>query len=39
MIGSTESANDTVILKNMQSGEQKEYSCSDLEGIQSFITA
>ena len=39
MIGSTESANDTVILKNMQSGEQKEYSCLDLEGIQSFITA
>lgn len=39
MIGSTESANDKVILKNMQSGEQKEYSCSDLEGIQSFITA
>ncbi|MGB1044419.1 MAG: histidine--tRNA ligase [Flavobacteriaceae bacterium] len=39
MIGSTESANDMVILKNMQSGEQKEYSCSDLEGIQSFITA
>ena len=39
MIGSVESVNDTVILKNMKSGEQKEYSCSDLQGIQIFITA
>ncbi len=39
MIGSAESVNDTVILKNMKSGEQNEYSCSDLQGIQTFITA
>ena len=39
MIGSTESANDTVILKNMHSGEQKVYSCLDIQGIQAFITA
>lgn len=39
MIGSQEMTEDRVVLKNMQSGEQKAYSCEDLEGIQGFITA
>ena len=39
MIGSQEMTEERVVLKNMQSGEQKAYSCADLEGIQRFITA